>query len=492
MHSRGRLGRGELKRRIKRVMLTQPNYSWFSRRARRLLPYNLGLLNAALKKALYESWIFDPNFQDLSEQAVREELIRTKPDAVGITSFSTEYIRETTRMSQLVKEELPQAIVILGGVLATVLPGKAMEDPNVDCLVIGEGEYRLPRLLHELNSEKCNLSSIDGLVWGQPPVIQPMKGFISNLDEIDFSDYGNLDLSSYGNYAPKYGHEYRPRQFPFATTLTSRGCPYRCIFCASEVMSGRKVRLRSAANVLEEIDILHRENGIREVIFLDDHFLADRDRAIEIMKGLIDRNYGMTWKCVNVSIWHLDRQLLELMQKSGCYQLTLSPESGSQRVLKRIIKKPVMLDKVPHILGLARRLNFQIVVNFISGFPGETWDQIRQTYKYAESLNVDLVNFHIATPLPKTELMQIALRGGYLRSKGSKDLYGYTKGVIETPDFTPMELQILRAFEWDRINFSNPVRKSVIAAMEGISLEELEEWRVRTRRNLGTTIGWKE
>ena len=180
------------------------------------------------------------------------------------------------------------------------------------------------------------------------------------------------------------------------------------------------------------------------------------------------------------------------MQKSGCYQLTLSPESGSQRVLKRIIKKPVMLDKVPHILGLARRLNFQIVVNFISGFPGETWDQIRQTYKYAESLNVDLVNFHIATPLPKTELMQIALRGGYLRSKGSKDLYGYTKGVIETPDFTPMELQILRAFEWDRINFSNPVRKSVIAAMEGISLEELEEWRVRTRRNLGTTIGWKE
>ena len=294
MHSRGRLGRGELKRRLKRVMLTQPNYSWFSRRARRLLPYNLGLLNAALKKALYESWIFDPNFQDLSEQAVREELIRTKPDAVGITSFSTEYIRETTRMSQLVKEELPQAIVILGGVLATVLPEKAMEDPNVDCLVIGEGEYRLPRLLHQFNSEKCNLSSIDGLVWGRPPVIQPMKNFISNLNEIDFPDYGDLDLSSYGNYAPKYGHEYRPRQFPFSTTLTSRGCPYRCIFCASEVMSGRKVRLRSAANVLEEIDILHRENGIREVIFLDDHFLADRDRAIEIMKGLIDRNYGMT------------------------------------------------------------------------------------------------------------------------------------------------------------------------------------------------------
>ena len=482
-----------MKRRIKRVMLTQPNFSWFGKRTWKLLPYALGLLNASLKRVGYESWIFDPNFQDLSEQAVREELMRTNPDAVGITSFSTEYVQETRRMSQLVKEELPQAIVVLGGILPTVLLEKAMEDPDVDYFVMGEGEYRLPRLLDELNSRKeCNLSSIDGLVWGRPPVIQPMEGFISNLDAVGFPDYGNLDLSSYGNYAHKYAHGILPRQFPFATTITSRGCPYRCIFCAAATISGRKVRLRSAASVLEEIDKLYRENGIREVIFLDDHFLADRTRAIEIMKGLIDRNHGMTWKCVNVTIWHLDGELLELMRKSGCYQLTVSPESGNQHVLRKIIKKPVMLDKVPHILDLAKSLNFEIAANFVFGFPGETWDQIRDTCRYAERLNVDIVNFHLATPLPKTELMEICLRGGYLKSEDSGELFGYTRGVIQTPDFNPMELQILRAFEWDRINFPNPERKSRVAKMEGISVEELEEWRVRTRRNLGTTIGWKE
>lgn len=479
-------------KRIHRVMLTQPNFSWFGKRTWKLIPYNLGLLNASLKKASYGSWIFDPNFQALSEQTVREELRRTKPDAVGITTFSSEYVREPRRLSQLVKEELPQAVVILGGILPTVLPEKAMEDPNVDYFMIGEGEYRLPRLLDELNKENGSLASIDGLAYGQPTVIQPMRDFISNLDAIDFPDYGGIDMSSYGNYAHKYAHGILPRQFPFGITITSRGCPYRCIFCAAATVSGRKVRLRSAANVLEEIDKLYKENGIRELIFLDDHFLANRNRAIEIMNGLINRNYGITWKCANVNIMHLDRELLELMQKSGCYQLTISIESGNPDVLRNIIKKPINLEKVPRIIELAKSLNFEIAANFVFGFPGETWDQIRDTCRYAYKINADIINFHIATPLPKTELMEICLRGGYLKNEDNEESFGYTTGAIETPDFNPMELQVLRAFEWDRINFSNQKRKSVIARMEGISIEELEEWRIRTQRNLGTTVGWKE
>jgi len=481
-----------MKRKIGRIMLTQPNYSWFSKRTWKLIPYGLGILNASLKRAGYESWIFDPNFQDLSGWAVREELARTQPDAIGITSFSTEYIQETQRMSWLIKKELPQAIVILGGILPTVLLEKATEDPNIDYFVIGEGEYRLPRLLDELNSEECNLSSIDGLAWGSPPVLQPMRGFISNLDAIGFPDYGGLNLFHYRNYAHKYAHGLLPRQFPFATTITSRGCPYRCIFCAAAMISGQKVRLRSAANVLREIDELYRQDGIKEIIFLDDHFLANRNRAIEIMEGLIDRNYEMAWKCVNMTIWRLDKELLELMRRSGCYQVTVSPESGNQQVLRKIIKKPVVLDRVPHILDIAKNLGFEIAANFVFGFPGETWDQIRDTCRYAEKLDIDIVNFHLATPLPGTELMEICLRNDHLKSEGGEGLFGYTKGIIQTPDFNPVELQILRTFEWDRINFSSPERRAVVAKMEGISMKELEEWRVKTRRNLGMTIGWKD
>ncbi len=502
---------------IKKVMLTQPNFSWFGKRTWKLLPYSLGLLNASLKNAGYDSWIFDPNFNDLSTYNVRKELRRTKPDAIGITTFSSEYIQEPMLLSNIIKEELPNSIVILGGILPTVLLSKAIEDPNVDFFMIAEGEYRLPMLLDYLNKNDIDsINDIDGLSYlsyveyenneNRLIHINPMKDFIQNLDDVHFPYYGNLDLSGYTNYTNKYILGIIPRQFPFATTMSSRGCPYRCVFCASATVSGRKVRLRSAENVLKEIDELHDKYRIKEIIFQDDHFLFDRQRSIDIMNGIIDRNenndennennsknYGLTWKCVNINVKHLDRDILELMKKSGCYQITISVESGNPYVLKNIIKKPLDLDKIPIIMNIAKELGFEICANFVIGFPGETWEQIRDTFRYAEKLNVDYVAFHIATPLPKTELMEICKKKGYLQLDDTegKKMHCYTKGVIQTPDFTPMELQILRAFEWDRINFSNlsnPDRKETIARMQGITLDELEEWRINTRRNIGITI----
>lgn len=478
-------------KKIKRIMLTQPNYAWFGKRTWKFLPYALGLLNASLKKAAYESWIFEPNFHDLSEQQVRAELRRTHPDVVAISSLSSEYIRETQLFSKIIKEELPQAVVILGGILPTVLLEKIIADPHIDYFVIGEGEYRLPLILDAISAGNNSIMEIDGLAGGRPPQVRPMEKFISDLDAIPFPDYEGIDVSHYMNYTQKYAHSFLPRQLPFAMTITSRGCPYKCIFCAAGTVSGRKVRLRSAENVLQEIDELYAKYKIREIIFLDDHFLVNRQRAVDIMNGLIHRNYGMTWKCVNLSIWSLNQEILRLMRDSGCYQFTVSVESGHPDVVKHLVKKPVNLNKVPGILDFAKHLGFEIAVNFVFGFPGETWEQIRHTCNYAANLNVDLVNFHIATPLPKTELMEMCLREGYLQSEDAHE-YGYSKGIIETSEFTPLELQILRAFEWDRINFSTPERKESIAKMEGISMAELETWRRQTRHHLGTTIGWKE
>ena len=145
---------------------------------------------------------------------------------------------------------------------------------------------------------------------------------------------------------------------------------------------------------------------------------------------------------------------------------------------------------MPQILDYAKEIGFEIAANFVFGFPGETWDQIRDTCRYAEKINVDKVRFHIATPLPGTELMRQCIEDGYLKSEGTNDVFGYTRGVIETPEFTPLDLQILRAFEWDRINFSDSQCKEVMARMEGITMEELEQWRKWTRQNLGVTTDW--
>jgi radical SAM superfamily enzyme YgiQ (UPF0313 family) len=455
-----------------------------------MAPYTLALLNACLKQE-DDVELFDPNYSNMTEKEVFQYFRESQPEIVGVSSISTEYIKNNRILTALVKEASPHSIVIQGGIIPTVMIETAMGDPNVDYWIIGEGEFRFPSLLDELRKSHPDLSSIDGLAYWKDgaAIISPPKGFIDDLDSIPFPNYGNLNLLDYGNKKLKYAIGLLPRQFPYAVTITSRGCPYRCIFCAASSVSGRNLRFRSAKNILDEIDSLYKA-GIREIIFLDDHFLGDRKRAIEIMQALIERKYDLTWKCVNLTIFRLDREILELMKKSGCYQMTLSIESGNQYVLDKIIKKPVKLSKVPEILDEAKSLGFEMVANFVIGFPGETWEQIRETFRFAESISVDLVNFHIATPLPNTELMEICLRDGYLPEDFLVEgpASGYARGLIATAEFTPSELEILRAFEWDRINFATEQRREAIARIEGISLQEMEQWRIDTRRKCGVNV----
>jgi len=243
--------------------------------------------------------------------------------------------------------------------------------------------------------------------------------------------------------------------------------------------------MRSAKNVLEEVDMLCK-NGVKEISFLDDHFFFDRQRAIDIMTGLL--KYNILWKCVNLTVWLLDEELLTLMKKSGCYMMVISVESGDQYVVNKIVKKPINLDKTIRIVDMAKKMGFDIISNFIFGFPHETWEQIRTTIDFASKLNVDMANFHVATPLPNTELMEQCVREGLITDFDPTSNIGYTAGVIETDEFTPKELEILRAFEWDRINFGSADRREVIARLQNITLEELDQWRKNTRRSFGISV----
>jgi radical SAM superfamily enzyme YgiQ (UPF0313 family) len=478
-------------KKIRKIMLMQPNCALLGKRTWEMIPYGLGLLKAVLG-GRYEIDLFDPNFANLGEDAIRTRLKGFEPDVVGLTSFSTEYVQEIAYHTALIKSELPDTLVVLGGTFPTVLVSKALEDPNADYCVMGEGEYRFPALLDAVASG-ADVSLLDGVAFriNGNVVINPSRGFIQDLDSVPMPDFGDLDLLQYGRFAFKYAHTLIPKQYPFAFTISSRGCPFDCIFCAARTVSGTKVRMRSAANVLREIDDLVRGKGIREIIFLDDHFLHSKKRIVEIMSGIMERNYGITWKPANVAVFSLTRELMEMMKKSGCYQLTLSLESGCQEVLTNIIRKPVSLKRAMEVVAQAKEIGFELISNFVIGFPGETWDQIRETIAFAEKLDIDLVNFHIATPLPKTRLMEICIQEGFVKSE-NESLMGYTKGVIFTDEFSGVDLQILRAYEWDRINFKTPGKIARIAMIEGVTCEEVAQWRKRTRKHLGTTTDWNK
>lgn len=473
---------------MNKILLTQPNYNSPAKKMHRWYPFSLGLLYPCINKE-FETELFDPNFNNTSDEETIDILKKSKPNIVGITSISTEYMFHLKKMTKLVREALPNCIIIIGGIIPTVDIENAIKDKNADYWVIGEGEFRLPKLLKELEKKNHDFSSMDGIAYydkDNKPVIRQPTTFITDLDSLPFQDYGNLDFFGYANEHMKYAYGLTPRRHPFAFAMTSRGCPFRCVFCSAWKVSGRQARMRSAENVLKEIDMLY-EKGIKEIIFFDDHFFFNRQRAIDIMKGMIKRNYkDLLWKSCNLTIWLLDDELLDLMKQSGCNQIIISIESGNQDVLTSIIKKPLNLEKVKTMVSKAKEKGFEIISNFIIGLPHETRAQIRDTFDYAEALDIDYVTFHIATPLPHTELMDICIKENLLSY--DKDSYdentGFTKCMISTKDFTAREIELFRAYEWDRINFKTQKRKEIIAKINGITLEELEDWRRNTRRNV--------
>lgn len=379
----------------------------------------------------------------------------------------------------------------MGGVYPTLSLKIAQHDDFIDFIIRGEGEIRLIQFLKALEAG-TGFNKINGLSYRENGrwVDNPVQGRIEDLNAIPFPDYSLVDMKKYISYGQKYTQNFQFRNMPWAQTITSRGCPYKCIFCASCKIYGLPIRFRSADNVLSEIDQLVKNYGIRELIFVDDSFLQSKERAMAIMQGIIDRKYDLVWKSNNLAVFHMDNELLEKMKESGCYQITVSIESGCQKTLRRI-RKPILLRKIKPIIDKIKALDIELISNYVIGFPGETWEDIRECIAYAESIDIDYTLFSVATPLPATELYDICVRDKLLPADFNFETfqyYGFGRGVITTEEFTPFELQVLRAYEWDRINFKTAAKKKKIARMLGITLDELDAWRRETRRKIGVQI----
>jgi radical SAM superfamily enzyme YgiQ (UPF0313 family) len=476
------------KNRIKKIIIVLPNALWSGTRKFNVHPYSACLLGAVLK-GKYQVKILDANLDDLSLEESADKVIEYSPDVVGISGMSIEYAQSCHQLAALIKKKRPESMIIMGGAYPTLLPEVAIKDINIDFLILSEGEFRFPRLLEAIENN-ADYGSMEGTAYRKDgkPVINMHTEYISDLDSVPLPDYSLVNFKEYTNKHNKYSLYNDPRYLPYAVTISSRGCPFNCVFCSSKNLHGRRCRMRSAENVLEEIDHLVKDYGVKEIIFLDDNLLLDRKRTEKILNGIIDRKYDLHWKATNVPTFSLDEDLLKLMKKSGCYQITLPIESGNAYVLKNIIHKPLDLDKAIEVIKIAKKLDFEIACLFVIGLPGETWDQILDTVNFAEKIDVDWVVFSIATPLPKTELYDIAKERGYLEpgfNFSEFKFFGYGHGSITTEEFTPRELEMLRAIEWDRINFKTEEKKKKIALMNSITMKELHDWRVSTRRNVG-------
>src|SRR3989338_1320634 len=264
----------------------------------------------------------------------------------------------------------------------------------------------------------------------------------------------------------------------------TRGCPIGCTFCCVESITGGPTRYRSTEHMMGELEMLKEKYGVKFIFFDDDNLFMNKKKAKDLLRAMIDKKLNIQWILEATAIFCMDEELVDLCAKSGCQYLNFAIESGSPRVLKEIIKKPIQF---PHVFKMVERLKshgIALAANFVIGNPGETWEEILESVRVAEDLQkagTDYVKFFICTPFPKTKMFEMAKKMGYLDESIKFDAHHWTGGTFNTPHWRAKDLAVIRAYEWDRINFDTLEKRKKVAAMMDVSLERLDEIRRATR-----------
>lgn len=470
-------------RKIKRLILTYPNQRWYKydlTTTWNLSPYILCLLTAMLQDK-YEIKIVDAQFYNMSEEQFKKEVQDFQPDCVGISVLSSEYAPILDTAAAIVKGVDKDIVTIAGGVHVTTQYYRVLENKDIDYAVRGEGEHVLRDFLAYLNGEGAFPEK--GIVFrnenGEVTALPP--DLIHDLDALPLPNYDLVDYPAYINTGPRYGVD-SVNVYPYSRILTSRGCYVGCSFCQVESISGKKWRPRSAEKVIDELVFLKKKYGIKAFIIEDDNPFGQKKRTKDMLRLIKERNLNLKWKVAGVAVFMMDEEIFRLMAETGCQMIGMAVESGSERILKEVIGKPVDLKKVPEMIKMAQKYGLYVAANFIIGFPGETWDEILQTIHYAETCGADYCKIYPANPLVGTKLFDMAKKLGLIVGDPNKVDWRY--GRIKSSEFSPKDISILRVYEWDRINFSDPEKRERTANIMGITVEELNEIRKATRDNL--------
>ncbi|HOH77015.1 MAG TPA: radical SAM protein [Myxococcota bacterium] len=295
----------------------------------------------------------------------------------------------------------PELPILVGG--ADAYRPEPYLNAGATMVCTGEGEEAIVEMIRAIDGE-LDPREIDGIAFSVDGsiVINPARQPIADLDSIPFPRRDIIDIDRY--------HDWRVlgMRKPYTTMITSRGCHRRCTFCSVPFVSGRTVRLRSAANVLCEIDELVRDFGIRYITFKDDYFAVDPDWEREFCEGLIERGYDLKWTCqTHPSVFEKDRgQRLERFRRAGCDLLIFGLQSTDPDILKAIRRSPREPEIVAANVAAARKIGLQTVVEFICGLPGWSRATLEADVRFALKVRPQYAAFYPLMRLDPSELFE--------------------------------------------------------------------------------------
>jgi anaerobic magnesium-protoporphyrin IX monomethyl ester cyclase len=397
-------------------------------------PEGLLYVAAALESHGHQVAIIDNEVLGLSDDELLEKIELTKPEMVGMGATTPEFPK-IGRFLERVNQELG-VVTVLGGPHATAEPVQVLTTfPEINYVVCGEGELTTSDLANNMKNG-VPPEEIPGLAFRKngAVAITLERPLIQNLDSLPWQARHLVDSHAY--HYPSRGKGMQP----VATMVTSRGCPYHCIFCYS--MHGHKVRFRAIHKVVDELESVVKSTGIDYFIFHDECFTLSRDRVLTFCHEIQRRNLDIQWFCFTRGDT-IDQEMAERMAEVGCVKVSLGVESGSQEMLERSAKK-TRLDKVEQAFRILNKAGIETRGSFIFGLPGEDRQSLQQTFDFAKSLKMYQFGVNIATPYPGTKMWQMAEKGDGIRFVNN-DLSAFRRwgnAVIATDKLTADDLII--------------------------------------------------
>lgn len=401
-----------------------------------------------------------------------------KPDVVGIAVPFTSRLKAAVDAAKAIREALPHIHLVSGGMHATVDPGTLLEN-GFDAVLLGEAEESLPQYLNYLKGANHGVLPLDGVAVKRDGRVEiRVQTHHPDLDALPFPA---RDLVPFEEYIRRSGGRWIRPGVRIASIISSRGCPYRCTYCSAFRVTGKKYRRRSPENVLAEIAELVERYRIKVIAFEDDNLTADRKRATAIFEGIAQKFPRLQWVTPNgVSIRNLDRELLDIMKRSGCRTVNLAFESGDPDILFQSMKKDLDPEMGRQVRAWCREVGIYVNGMFILGMPGETPETMRRTRDYALSLDLDGIGIFIATPFPGTELYDTCKEKGYLDPKYARgdalfqsDPEVLHRPLIETPTLKRGEL-VAFYDEFDRAFMQNYYAKRPSARVRKLARQILQ------------------
>ena len=444
---------------------------YFARRSSTWPPLNLALLAGIAEKHGHEVEIIDGEVEGFSNEELVKRALSRKPDLIAMTATSP-FFHINKTVAELVKQQAPGIPVAIGGPHITIMKEKAFA-PAFDFAFVSEAEESWPQLLEQYEAGK-DVSGIKGLIYREHGQVKS-TGQPEDIDEIDSLPIPSRHLLPMEQY--KLGTLEGRKNFTSIQTM--RGCPWKCIFCASEALKTTSMRVRSPKSVVAEMKSVVTQFGIRHFYIVDDVMTLWSEHIVEIC-NLIDREELRITFEGSTRANLVDDLLIERLAKSGLIRLSFGLETVDSE-MRKTMKKQVPLEHYVRANAVCNRHKVEALNSVMIGLPGETRETVQKTLDFlGNSRDVQQANFAIAVPYPGTEFHDMAVKGNHgidLMTTDFSEYRRYGSAVTTVNGLSPDDLIDLQNEGFVKI-YSAPWRWRPMIKKQGICSGLLLLWRV--------------